>query len=293
MGGAGSDRAYDRWVTIVNACLRDGHGGSPTVVLDETPMTDAERRRLPGHFGTSHVVFVDGTTLRFFTAAGELPACGHGTVAALALLARRAGNPDNEITLTVGDRSFRGHTVREGDHIRATFDPGPVTVRPATSEESGPIMAALGIQPADADADARGGSAHLAAHGGPEALAHVATLGRPRVLIPVADRASVERLAPDQGDLRVASDRLGLLGAFVYSPPDEDGRVAARMFAPSIGVPEDIANANSTACLAAAFGRPILADMGDALGHAATIAAGPAADGRLLVGGVAMVTMVG
>jgi trans-2,3-dihydro-3-hydroxyanthranilate isomerase len=277
-------------VTIVNACLRDGHGGSPTAVLDESEnesgnesggrrwsgLPDAERRRLPVHFGTSHVVFVDGSRLRFFTAAGELPACGHGTVAALALLARRAGTPDTEITLTVGDRSFRGHTVREGDHIRATFDPGPVTVRPATAGEAVAVAAAL-----------------TSGETVDEGNAHVATLGRPRLLLPVADRAAVAALTPDLADLRVACDRLGLLGCYVYSPPDDDGRVAARMFAPSIGVPEDIANANSTACLSAALGRPILADMGDALGHAATVAAGPAADGRLLVGGVAMVTMVG
>jgi trans-2,3-dihydro-3-hydroxyanthranilate isomerase len=45
------------------------------------------------------------------------------------------------------------------------------------------------------------------------------------------------------------------------------------MFAPSIGVPEDIANANSTACLAAHLGRGLAVDMGDALGEPATILA--------------------
>ncbi|MGA4844546.1 PhzF family phenazine biosynthesis protein [Streptomyces sp. G45] len=52
------------------------------------------------------------------------------------------------------------------------------------------------------------------------------------------------------------------------------------MFAPAIGVPEDIANANSTACLAAHLhaahpggGAGIAVDMGDALGAPATITA--------------------
>ena len=36
-------------------------------------------------------------SLRFFTAAGELPACGHGTVAALAVLARRARAREYEV----------------------------------------------------------------------------------------------------------------------------------------------------------------------------------------------------
>jgi Phenazine biosynthesis-like protein len=49
------------------------------------------------------------------------------------------------------------------------------------------------------------------------------------------------------------------------------------MFAPSIGVAEDIANANSTACLAAHLARrgitSISVDMGDALGSPSTITA--------------------
>jgi predicted PhzF superfamily epimerase YddE/YHI9 len=67
------------------------------------------------------------------------------------------------------------------------------------------------------------------------------------------------------------------------------------MFAPSIGVPEDIANANSTACLAAHLasrGIPrIAADMGDTLGAPATITAAAEPGGRhVRVGGHAVPT---
>ncbi|MFI5897006.1 hypothetical protein ACIA5D_43615 [Actinoplanes sp. NPDC051513] len=31
---------------LVHACRRDGRGGNPTVVLDEAPMTEAERRAM-------------------------------------------------------------------------------------------------------------------------------------------------------------------------------------------------------------------------------------------------------
>jgi trans-2,3-dihydro-3-hydroxyanthranilate isomerase len=71
------------------------------------------------------------------------------------------------------------------------------------------------------------------------------------------------------------------------------------MFAPSIGVPEDIANANSTACLAAhlaglaAHGMSALqVDMGDSLGEPSTVAAsarpGPAGP-VVRVGGTATI----
>lgn len=79
----------------------------------------------------------------------------------------------------------------------------------------------------------------------------VASVGRPRLLVRVPDRTVLAGLVPDPARLRAACDRSGLLGRYVHCPPGPDGRAAARMFAPSIGVPEDIANANSTACLAA------------------------------------------
>lgn len=104
-------------VTIVEACAREGRGGSPTAVLDDAAYTAAERRRIPAAAGTSHAVFIaagDGEDqtrpshrLRFFTGEGELPACGHGTVAALALLALRYGG-DHRAALHTASRTFEG-----------------------------------------------------------------------------------------------------------------------------------------------------------------------------------------
>ena len=122
-------------------------------------------------------------------------------------------------------------------------------------------------------------------------------MGRSRLLVPVATRSALAALDPDFERLRTACDRLGFLGCYVYSVPTPTGRVAARMFAPSIGVAEDIANANSTACLAAHLAgqgiTDIAVDMGDSLGSPATIiaAAQPSPSGLLVhVGGAAEVT---
>ncbi|MFI6663053.1 PhzF family phenazine biosynthesis protein [Streptomyces sp. NPDC050523] len=66
------------------------------------------------------------------------------------------------------------------------------------------------------------------------------------------------------------------LGCFVHSPVSAALRTTARMFAPSIGVPEDIANTNSCACLAAHLlarhgTTRIAVDMGDALGRPSSV----------------------
>jgi trans-2,3-dihydro-3-hydroxyanthranilate isomerase len=258
--------------TIVRACLRDGRGGSPTAVLDETGLSDAERRAVPAAAGTSHAVFVsvprEGPVgLRFFTSAGELPACGHGTVAALAVLAGRTGR--ERFDLRAGGRLFAG----EATAGEAVFDPGPVELRDPDPSETGPLLRALGIGRAEC---------------------RIASVGRPRLLVRVPDREVLAALAPDLAALRQACDRAGLLGAYVHSAPSPEGRAAARMFAPSIGVPEDVANANSTACLAAHLaGRSPLTvrvDMGDSLGAPATVlaSAGPGPNGpRVRVGGAA------
>ncbi|WP_405856353.1 PhzF family phenazine biosynthesis protein [Streptomyces sp. NBC_01515] len=267
-------------VSIVRACLRDGRGGSPTAVLDEAPLSDEERCRIPVLAGTSHAVFVavrgSAVSLRFFTAEGELPACGHGTVAALAFLAERAGGTEYRGRLRAAGRSFAGWAVREGARVRAAFEPGPVELREPTAAECGLALPALGV-----------GSDTLAPG------ARVASVGRERLLVPVASRSVLAALAPDFGQLRSACDRFGLLGCYVYSVPTRSGRIAARMFAPSIGVPEHIANANSTACLAADLAERgvtgIAVDMGDSLGSPATITATARPGAAVQVGGTAEV----
>ncbi len=281
-------------VSIVRACLRDGQGGSPTAVVSSLygvvpALTDAERGEVAARCGTSHAVFLSHVgdpssresivDVRFFTTEGELPACGHGTVAALASLTQHRG-VEEEFTMRVAGRTFVGRAVRYGDLVHAAFDPGPVSLRDPSPAERAQVLSALGVSP---DVLVPG--------------ACVASLGRARMLVPVANAEAVAALVPDLGRLRKACDQWNLLGCYVHSAPTSTGRVVARMFAPSIGVPEDIANANSTACLAArvAFSgvTDLTVDMGDALGSPATITAstrptptGPA----ILVGGTATLT---
>jgi trans-2,3-dihydro-3-hydroxyanthranilate isomerase len=270
-------------VVVIDACQRQGRGGSPTAVLDEASFTDEERCRIPGELGTSHAVFIRATgvergrpsySLRFFTAEGELPACGHGTIAALAYL---AGNQRFRGELRTAAGTFTGWSQHEGAQHRAGFETGPVQFREPRPQERRPVLAALGITPDDAFPGAS-----------------IASIGRERMLVPLGSRPALAALEPDFTALHAVCDRLGLLGCYVYSRPDSGGRLAARMFAPSIGVEEDIANANSTACLAALLAgqglSSITVDMGDALGSPAAITAAAPAGSRagIRLGGTAM-----
>ncbi|MGW3909979.1 PhzF family phenazine biosynthesis protein [Streptomyces sp. NPDC005070] len=274
-------------VTIVHACLRGGRGGSPTAVVAEgfsasaggpldSPLTDDERRRVPALAGTSHAVFLSNdpfpaggradvrplVSARFFTTEGELPACGHGTVAALAFLAAHAGRGEHRVDVRVSGRVIKGRTVRgsSASSVDVVFEAGPIDLREPTPHELALLLPALGLPAATMSG------------------ACVATLGRPRLLVPVSTRSALAALAPALDRLAAVCAGLDLLGCFVHSPGWDRGRVAARMFAPSIGVPEDIANVNSSACLAAHLlarhGTPrIDVDTGDALGCPSSVTA--------------------
>ncbi|MFB9662709.1 PhzF family phenazine biosynthesis protein [Glycomyces mayteni] len=238
-------------VLVVDACWRGAPGtGSPTAVVDGEGFA-GDLARVPVAAGTSHAVFLDRTDpavvgLRFFTAAGELPACGHGTLAALAVLEGLEGR--EEWRLRAGGRVFAGGVGAEGPW----FDAGTARHR---AVEAGAVLAALGVAAA-----------------GPVVAAGTV---RERLLVPVR-AGDLAGLAPDFASLKDACDAAGLLGCFVYAEVRERW-FAARMFAPSIGVAEDAANANSAAALAASLvGEAplrLVVSMGDSLGSPSRIRA--------------------
>ncbi|NYD52863.1 PhzF family phenazine biosynthesis protein [Actinomadura luteofluorescens] len=280
-------------VTVVDACVRrDGRGGSPTSVTDDDPAaTDADRRAVAAAAGTSHAALLgprrtpDGAwPIRFFTATAELSGCGHGTVAAQAVrLTRTTLNELNDRQHT-GRRTFDTVAIRRPAGIEAWFDQGLVALRHPAQDERAAISAALGLTADDQH---------------PTDAPRIAAPGAPRMLVPVHDRSALLRVRPHFGRLTAACQRYGLLGCFVYVPPVGDRPGAARMFAPAIGVDEDVANANSTGCLAAhlldttgARTVAIEVEQGDALGRPASVLAsarrGPAGI-TTRVGGLAVV----
>ena len=254
------------------------------MLLDDRSLGDRARCRVASAIGTSHAVFVtvgghERVGVRFFTATGELPACGHGTVAALAFMATRVDEGVFRTELRTVAQSFMGQARPHPDGIDVSFDAEAADVRTASDAERDLVLSALG---AESGIEANG--------------IYAASLGRERLLVPIGSLAALAGLTPDLDCLREGCDRLGLLGCYVYSVPSPTGRLSARMFAPSIGVPEDIANANSTACLLALLAREgvskITVDMGDSLGNPATITASTEPDragAPVRVGGVAKI----
>jgi trans-2,3-dihydro-3-hydroxyanthranilate isomerase len=282
----------DSGVTIVNACTRRGRGGSRTAVLvDDVALTDSARRAIVRQAGTSHAAFIESggdtvPTVRFFTAHGELTNCGHGTIAAQAVLLDRLRINEHRAQQRTGGRTFDTTAVRRTDGIEVWFDQGTIELQDCSTTESGRILAALGI-----------GAREIAID---DDLC-VASPGTPRLLVPVKSRAALLSLRPDLERLATECRRLGYLGCFAYVPSPVKEAVAARMFAPAIGVGEDVVNANSAGCLAAYLlatrcTTSVEVEQGDALGQPSSVfATATATDGGIStrVGGVAAIRPAG
>jgi predicted PhzF superfamily epimerase YddE/YHI9 len=134
---------------------------------------------------TSHTAFIDTSTpdtptVRFFTSVGELTNCGHGIIAAQAVLLHRSGATEHHGRQRSGGRIFAATAVRRRDGVEVWFDQGVIALADDADAISGGIIAALGLQRADIATDVR-----------------VASPGTPRLLVPVRDHRTLLSMRPD------------------------------------------------------------------------------------------------
>jgi trans-2,3-dihydro-3-hydroxyanthranilate isomerase len=296
-------------VVMVRSCTRGGHGGSPTaVVIEHGPLGDTTRAAMARDMPASHTAFLcprapgdaELTGVRFFTRQGELSGCGHGTIAVMAVLVHMGVVERGRAQLAIAGRVVPATSTAVGDEVEVWITHGDVPIGPAPRDMLTDLLAPLGLN----------GHAQMAgAAGGPDGHrsvtrvdAVVARPGAARLLVRVADRATLSSIRPNHVTLAAACRRHGLLGCFVHATDEHSpGRHtgAGRMFAPVIGVDEDIANTNSTAGLAAALTVEnhatcrLTTDQGDWLGTPSTVfaRAEPVATGaHVFTGGRAHVT---
>jgi trans-2,3-dihydro-3-hydroxyanthranilate isomerase len=278
---------------MVDSCVRADRGGSPTAVVDDDPDdTDADRQTIAALAPASHTAFLHpapgsnaSPAVRFFTRAGELAGCGHGTVAAQAVLLSRSGQDSFDGTQFTGSRMLSVNSTRLADSVEVWLDQGPVTLAPPAEDDLLRVLDALGI---------------VAGQLNPADSPVIASPGARRLLVPIASDRAISDVSPDPERLASECRRAGLLGCFVYAPPEPPPpavTIRARMFAPAIGVAEDVANANSTGCVAAhllaTHGTPAIScDQGDAVERPSRVfatATATASGYATRVGGVAII----
>lgn len=255
----------------VDVFTRDRFGGNPlAVVIDADGLDEGQMQAIAREFNLSETVFLlrpqtDGEVrVRIFTPVRELPFAGHPTVGSALALHHlgRTPVPDAEGRIRI--------RIEEGvGPVPVTLDPGPgpdpwtgtraTLTAPRGVEEipwSPPISdlaGALGIRPEEI------GTPTVL----PEGLLApaVASAGIPFLILPLRGTAALSRARPDGARLEAALSGAPTREVYLVASLPGEGvgrpirRWATRMFAPSLGVPEDPATGSAAAALSGYLAR--------------------------------------
>jgi trans-2,3-dihydro-3-hydroxyanthranilate isomerase len=223
------------------------YAGNPlAIVEDADSLTAAQMQAIARQFNLSETIFIQrpadpahDAKVRIFLPTAEIPFAGHPTIGcAIHLASRRAGHGDlaTEIVLEEQAGLVPVTVTRTGSTLHAEFT-APVLPHPHDGQiDTGSLAPALGL-----DAGEIGFAAHRPGlwAGGPAFL-----------YVPLANRTALSLARPMEPHWSRVMDAAGLWGAYVYTASGS-GCYAARMFAPTAGVPEDPATGAASAILAA------------------------------------------
>lgn len=229
--------------------------GNPlAVVLEAQGLSAARMQAIAREFNLSETVFVaapadtgNRSSVRIFTPGREIPFAGHptvGTAVLLGLLDRQGKLGTIRFTLEepIGPVSCDVQ-VLGSEHGEATFTLPRLPERLGDLPDDATLALGLGLDEPDI-----GFGAHRPG---------VYSAGNPFRFVPLRSREAVTRARPNGEAFARAFDigNDGFTNAFVYceEPLDPNHRFHARMFAPSVGVPEDPATGSAAAAFAGVF----------------------------------------
>ncbi len=223
---------------LVDVFATERYAGNQLAVVESRGrLADDEMAAVAAEFDFSETTFVESLdpdpTVRIFTPEGEIQFAGHPTLGTAAVVRSLTGaSGTTTLDLGVGPVPVRPR----GDALwmtqaEPTFGPEPEPSR---------LAAVLGL-PDDA------------VTGAPR----VVSTGLPTVVVPLADRTALTDVAVDRPAYDAVVDEYGAKNvlAFCHDPRDPANDLAARVFAPAHGVPEDPATGSSNGCLAAYLAR--------------------------------------
>jgi PhzF family phenazine biosynthesis protein len=229
---------------IVNGFVTGGIGGNPAgVVLDADELSENEMLRIAANIGLSETAFVsssdtEGFKLDFFTPNRRIAHCGHATIATFSYLAELGRISEGETSKETVDGPRR-ISIKNGaaymEQLAPQYRmPGDWAKDDVTMAD---FLQSLGITESD-----------LGSSIGPILV----NTGNSFIVVGVKDGASLRNLKPDFDLISVISEKLDLIGYYVFTTDSNatDKDATTRMFAPRYAIQEESATGMAAGPLA-------------------------------------------
>ena len=255
-------------------CRDDSKSGNLAAIVQGFVGDDSAKQAFAAELNLPVTVFIEDVqaeiaTLQFFYPTSESVLCLHGTLAA------------GKYLMHLRDIDALGVKIQSGQILKMMKQADPIQV----------LMPVAEILPVNVDVTTIAKMLHIDTDQLDPSLPCVAaSLGSPKLLMPVKTAAILNHLKPDFDFIKKWSVEHQVNGLYVYSadtPPGVD--FIARGFNPKGGWNEDAATGVAAGTLISVLPRPpkkdFVIDQGDAMGVPSRIYVSLAEDGQVLVGG--------
>lgn len=254
--------------------------GNPlTLVPDTDDLTVEQMQSIAREFNQSETTFLVRSAdtgvdqrLRSFTPIGaEVDGAGHNALGAwlwLAASGQLGSQPSTVMKQQIGREVLDVEIVQDpGARPRIVMDQSPPKFG-ADFDGDDALATALGLS---------GGDLH------PGRTAQVVSTGAGHLLVPLVDRAAVDRAVPDPARLVSVLADAGGEGCYIFTTaaavPDDGAHAYARFFNPIMGIGEDPATGTAAGPLAATLvrsedvapGTPVIIEQGHRIGRPSRI----------------------
>lgn len=227
---------------IVDVFTERRYAGNQLAVVESLgELADEKMQRIAAEMDYSETTFIEsfdassGYDVRIFTPAEEIPFAGHPTLGTAAVLREQTNDMEIDLDLPVGTIPVRTEHAGDQETLWMTQQ------QPEFGEQIArePVAGALSLSP---------DCVRL-----PEEYpVQVISTGLPTIVVPLDGRSALERASIDRSAYDALVESRDAKNVFVFcdEPRNEENDLAARMFAPYHGVPEDPATGSANGCLA-------------------------------------------
>ncbi|MDV7340485.1 PhzF family phenazine biosynthesis protein [Terasakiella sp. A23] len=229
-------------IQIVNAFIKDGQGGNPAgVVLNADDLTDTDMLSIAKKVGLSETAFVSasniaGFKLDFFTPNRRIAHCGHATIATFSYLASLGLVEDGETSKETVDGP-RKIILKEGAAFMEQLAPAYRNAK--DWEKDGvtldDVLTSLGLQEGDLAGDVE---------------PFVVNTGNNFLVLGVKDQTILQKLITRPNQITEISDKLDLIGYYIFTTQTNTSDATTRMFAPRYEIAEEAATGMAAGPLA-------------------------------------------